>query len=199
MTRVAPEDFVPRGLSPAELEFVRNGGKASWTTSSTELKTIKLAILKFLVPISTFPDTVHPISRFRIFLVGTTDANHDIISVAEEGIKKLPRIDWEADEVVDELYKMYQGYEGRSPAQVVLKQKIVSYLLKSASATNKFPQFLQVIFDALYGEETNNKLRNGGMAFVQWTARMVRTRHNRAGLASLTPPTIRQATRHCAQ
>jgi proteasome component ECM29 len=61
--------------------------------------------------------------------------------------------------------------ERTSPANIVLRCKIMQQLSRSTLAANNFPNTLQVIFESVYGKETTMKLKQLAMTFVQWVFR----------------------------
>lgn len=80
--------------------------------------------------------------------------------------------------MVQKLYQLFQGtvvVKGqpqvkpelkRSPASLQLRMKLLPYLLKSRQAASQFPSCLQLVFDCLYGTNTNMKLKTYGVQFV---------------------------------
>ncbi|KAJ3113217.1 hypothetical protein HDU96_003651, partial [Phlyctochytrium bullatum] len=173
---------VPPGMSQKMVSYVTNNGKAKWTASINELRTVKLGLVKLLQLSAIIPEGVHLIDRFFVFLIGSADANHEVTSASEDGLKRLGKLDLENEKLVKGLYVLYLGtvsygkvvnpVEVRSPGTVPLKLRAIAYMQKSIRATNEFPHMLQTAMDALYGEETTAKLRASGMSFVQWLARM---------------------------
>ncbi|KAL1918775.1 uncharacterized protein VTP21DRAFT_2797 [Calcarisporiella thermophila] len=182
---------IPSGMSPNSVKSITDDGKASWTTNIQELRSIKLGILRFISNSSLLPDDLPDsviIKRFCILLIGACDPSHEVLDLAEDGLKRLKKPDLEDKKTVEELYKLYQGSlfgkpnpqaaqsipasVFRTPASPPLKHRILMYLSKSRTATNTMPAMVQVAFDCLYGAETTPKLRNQGMHFVQWSARM---------------------------
>ena len=119
-----------------------------------------------------------------VYLVASCETHHQVVSAGEDGMRRHVKPDFEDEKVVQSLYQLYQGsFKGssippnpdsnlRMPANAAVKCKILAFLLKSAKAANTFPSMIQVIFDALYGEGTNPKLRSLGMNFVTWVAKM---------------------------
>ncbi|KAJ3148226.1 hypothetical protein HDU89_004822 [Geranomyces variabilis] len=175
------EQFVPPGISKEAVNFITNYGKASWTNSPTELRSLKLGIIRFISLAESVPEKQNILEKYTIYLAASGDSNHEIVSAGEDGLKRHVKADLEDEQVVKALYLLYQGTGAqrnaeifRSPATPGLKTRILRVLLKSAAATNQFPQMIQVAFDALNGDLTTAKLRNAGMSFVQWIARMAR-------------------------
>ncbi|KAF9191921.1 hypothetical protein BGZ51_006479 [Haplosporangium sp. Z 767] len=197
-TTAAPAAAVasPDGMSPQSVQFATNNGKAPWATSS-DLKNIKTGALRFICSTTAFPDAlptqVH-LERFIALIAATGDAYNEVVSMGEDGLKRLKLPDLEEKQVVDRIYQMYQGSNRgkpvpgqedifRQPSSNVVKLRIMGYLTKSKAATESFPSALQVSFDCLYGPKTNSKLVMAGMAFVQWIARM----SSEAVLAPIAP------------
>src|SRR6184192_4111588 len=123
-----------------------------------------MAILKFLCT-PVFVDNEH----LRHLIAGSVDPNHQVVSIAEEGLK------WwcaKVDLVVGGLFKLYLGtpqgtanvdvQERRQPTPTLTKLKILGYLSRSRLAASMLPSLLQVIFDALYSEGTNHRLKQTG-------------------------------------
>ncbi|KAJ3397973.1 hypothetical protein HDU92_000075 [Lobulomyces angularis] len=173
------DEFVPVGLSKAKLNFVSNNKKATFCKNPQELKVFKLSVLRFLNAAELFPETQFPNLRFLVFLVATGDTAHEVVGAGDDGIRRL-KTNFEDPELIEEMYSIYQGSpltesnqaQKRTPCGITLKSKILTYLLKSVSATNKMPNMIQVSFDSLYGENSNLKLKTLGMSFVQWIAKM---------------------------
>ncbi|RIB22041.1 proteasome stabiliser-domain-containing protein [Gigaspora rosea] len=180
----------PPGMSIKTVKFVTNDGKIQWSGKISDLKLIKLGILRFINSSAILPDSlpeeIH-FAKFLILLVASCDSFNEVIDGGEDGIKKMKKPDMEKIEVVKRLYLLYQGTINQGaagstqqktmqqPASPTLKLKIMGYICRSKLATNTFPSMLQVAFDCLYGPTTNSKLQNQGMLFVQWIARMADT------------------------
>ncbi|KAJ3045279.1 hypothetical protein HDV00_011151 [Rhizophlyctis rosea] len=169
---------VPPGLSSSAVKFITNDGKSAWAKSSTDLREIKLGLLRFISTFNIVPGTLLVLERFKIYVIASADSDHEVLSAGEDGLKRHAKPNMEDQQVVETLYALYQGTGNvknadtyRSPGTHALKNRVLSFLLRSAYAANQFPQMLQVAFDALYGEGTTPKLRAAGMSFVQWIAR----------------------------
>ncbi|KAF9934512.1 hypothetical protein FBU30_001653 [Linnemannia zychae] len=105
------------GMSPQSLTSVTNNGKAPWATSS-ELKNIKTGALRFVCSTTSFPDAlptqVH-LERFIALIAATGDAYNEVVSLGEDGLKRIKLPDLEDKSVVDRLYQMYQGSNRGKP------------------------------------------------------------------------------------
>ncbi|KAJ3229832.1 hypothetical protein HDU78_008811, partial [Chytriomyces hyalinus] len=186
--------FVPvPGLSLANVKFLTNEGKASWTRNAIALKDLKAGIIRFLQLSPLIPQNSHLTLRYLINLIATTDPAHQVASAAEDAMKRLAKPSFEDPMLVKLVYRLYQGVASAQtpstpdtaapnanadlhtilPASIPVKLKCLGLVLsRSVHAANEFPAFLQVSFDALYSDEATAKLRNAGIAFIQWIARM---------------------------
>ncbi|CAO3637178.1 unnamed protein product [Cunninghamella blakesleeana] len=163
------------GLSLNSVDIITNNRKVSWT--SQKLTDAKLAILHFILT-KTFTDN----ERLRLLIAGACDANHLVVSACEDGLRRWTgAADLENKTVILSLYNLYLGTKPtgkgnnkgvRAPASSSIKIRILNYLGKSIIAANLVTQMTQVVFDGIYGTESNMKLRRSTMGFLQWSARM---------------------------
>ncbi|KAF7732558.1 hypothetical protein EC973_003305 [Apophysomyces ossiformis] len=170
-----PRGRVYSGLSKAAVEDINNKGKADW--SGNRLTEAKLGIVRFLLT-PAFTDN----ERLRLLIAGVCDINHQVISLCEDGLRRhTSNVDLENAQLLQSLYTLYLGTKAktgsdnenvRAPASNAIKIRILQYLNKSVAATNMITQMIQVVFDGIYGEESNMKLRRSTMSYLQWTARM---------------------------
>jgi len=169
---------VSPGLSTNSMNFVSNNGKAAWIKGN-ELASTKVNVVRFAMS-EFIPNNIMPINRFIVFIIASVDSNYEVANLGDSALKKIRNPNLEKQDVINELYKLYQGTQSnkvkevdiRKPASNNLKLKIMNYLEKSICAANTSPNFIQVCFDCLYGADTNVKLRKSGMIFTQWIARM---------------------------
>ncbi|KAI7869867.1 proteasome stabiliser-domain-containing protein [Spinellus fusiger] len=163
------------GLSPMAVENVTNKGKIVW--SALKMTEARLGIFRFLLtPIFTDSE------RLRLLLVGVCDTNHQVVSVCEDGLRRwASNVDMENTVFVQSLYSLYLGtksttvagkQEARAPVSAPVKIRILQYLSKSVMAANLVSLMIQVVFDGIYGEQSNLRLRRSAMSFLQWTARI---------------------------
>ncbi|RMB94711.1 hypothetical protein DUI87_28824 [Hirundo rustica rustica] len=89
-------------------------------------------------------------------------------------------IDWNNPAIINKMYKVYLGdiplktKEGsvlkpemkRESVSTRVKLKIVPHLLRSRQAAEVFPANIQVVYDGLFGANTNAKLRSLSLQFV---------------------------------
>ncbi|KAG0174143.1 hypothetical protein DFQ29_007586 [Apophysomyces sp. BC1021] len=171
----APQERIFSGLSAAAVDDVRNKGKANW--SANRLTEAKLGIIRFILT-PVFTDS----ERLRLLIAGVCDVNHQVISMSEDGLRRwISSADLEDVSLLQSLYTLYLGNKTtassesksvRAPASNPIKIRVLQYLSKSVAATNMVALMIQVVFDGIYGEQSNTKLRRATMSYLQWTARM---------------------------
>ncbi|KAJ3256608.1 hypothetical protein HK103_005242 [Boothiomyces macroporosus] len=178
---ISPLDALPAGLSKSAVNFITNEVTATWTMNSTALKDLKVGIAKFLMIERLVPKDSLVIEKFLVFLVASVDPFHEVQFVGEDGLRRYAKPDMENEYLINRLYLLYLGHNdpkdpsaSRQPASVLLKNRIVDYMLKSVLAANKVPFMINMSFDALYNPHSTPKLRSNGMAFVYWMAKMTR-------------------------
>ncbi|KAK2167662.1 hypothetical protein LSH36_25g00006 [Paralvinella palmiformis] len=161
----------PPSLSEAAFKKVLGESMPSPET----VEKIKRGIVEFL---ST---DVYPKHEILVhLLVATADTRYSVATAADHQLKCATKADdWNVPSVVKKLYDIFQGTVAvkgkpqhlrpelkRTPASVQLRLKIFPYLLKSREATGHFPASVQVVFDCLYGANTNNKLKVMAVQFI---------------------------------
>ncbi|XP_057700353.1 proteasome adapter and scaffold protein ECM29 isoform X2 [Corythoichthys intestinalis] len=148
-------------------------GEAQWT--SEQLEQCKLGIVKFIeakqVPESE--TVVH-------LVVASSDTRHSVATAADLELKsKQSIIDWNNSLIINKMYKVYLGdvplkTKGgtmkqelkHEPVSTRVKLKILPHLLRSRLAAECFPANIQVVYDGLFGANTNNKLLSLTLQFV---------------------------------
>ncbi|XP_065070071.1 proteasome adapter and scaffold protein ECM29-like isoform X2 [Rhopilema esculentum] len=163
---------IPAGLS--KVAFQRF--KFDPPLTSNEIEQAKLGILKI-----TSSEVLPAVDVIVHFVVATGDSKHSVSDKGEHCIKRLSSaVDWEKSEIVDKLLKTFQGTvvapgnakqaltadQARSPASMRLKMKIFPYIIRSRSAANRNPAAaIKIIFESLFGEETNARLKKYAVEF----------------------------------
>ncbi|XP_078427300.1 proteasome adapter and scaffold protein ECM29 [Cetorhinus maximus] len=149
-------------------------GDNPWTPE--QLEQCKLGIVKFIEAehISENEAIVH-------LVVASSDTRHSVATAADMEVKSMQSIiDWNNPIIVSKLYKIYLGdiplktKEGaalkpelkREPVSTRVKLKILPHLLRSRQAAETFPASIQVVYDGLFGANTNAKLRGLTLQFV---------------------------------
>jgi len=55
------------------------------------------------------PNDIMNVGRFKVFLIASVDSNYEVANLGDSGLKKIRNPDMEIQDVINELYKLYQG------------------------------------------------------------------------------------------
>ncbi|XP_062591295.1 proteasome adapter and scaffold protein ECM29-like [Saccostrea cucullata] len=165
-----PKPTVPPAMSEYSLRRVTGDNPMS----AEALEKSKLGIIKFLGA-ELFPENV----VICHYIIASSDTRHSVATAADFELKKIQgTVDWNDLEIMKQLFGLFQGtmdVKGqpptkpemkRAPASTRIRLKIFPFFLKSREAAGMFPSCVQVIFDCLYGQNTNAKLKNLAVQFV---------------------------------
>ncbi|XP_041951493.1 proteasome adapter and scaffold protein ECM29 [Alosa sapidissima] len=161
----------PPGMSVYAVKRVI--GEAQW--SPEQLEQCKLGIVKFIEA-----GQVCEVETVIHLVVASSDTRHSVATAADLELKsKQSIIDWNNPVIVNKMYKVYLGdiplkTKGTSmkrelkhePVSTRVKLKILPHLLRSRLAAESFPANIQVVYDGLFGANTNNKLLSLTLQFV---------------------------------
>ncbi|XP_061108083.1 proteasome adapter and scaffold protein ECM29 isoform X2 [Conger conger] len=149
-------------------------GETLW--SPGQLEQCKLGIVKFIEA-----QQVPEVEAVVHLVIASSDTRHSVATAADLELKsKQSIIDWNNPLIINKMYKVYLGdiplktKEGaalkpelkREPVSTRVKLKILPHLLRSRLAAETFPANIQVVYDGLFGANTNNKLRSMSLQFV---------------------------------
>ncbi|XP_061488079.1 proteasome adapter and scaffold protein ECM29 isoform X5 [Rhineura floridana] len=149
-------------------------GDSPWTPE--QLEQCKLGIVKFIEA-----EQVPELEAVIHLVIASSDTRHSVATAADLELKsKQSLIDWNNPVIINKLYKVYLGdiplktKEGavlkpelkRDPVSTRVKLKIIPHLLRSRQAAETFPANIQVVYDGLFGANTNAKLRTLSLQFV---------------------------------
>ncbi|XP_039766600.1 proteasome adapter and scaffold protein ECM29 isoform X2 [Ornithorhynchus anatinus] len=149
-------------------------GDSPWTPE--QLEQCKLGIVKFIEA-----EQVPELEAVIHLVIASSDTRHSVATAADLELKsKQSVIDWNNPAIINKMYKVYLGdiplktKEGailkpelkRDPVSTRVKLKIVPHLLRSRQAAETFPANIQVVYDGLFGVNTNAKLRTLSLQFV---------------------------------
>ncbi|XP_072010829.1 proteasome adapter and scaffold protein ECM29 isoform X2 [Engystomops pustulosus] len=149
-------------------------GDTPWTAE--QLEQCKLGVVKFLEA-----EQVPELESVIHLVIASSDTRHSVATAADLELKsKQSLIDWNDPTIIGKMYKVYLGdiplktKEGnllkpelkRDPVSTRVKLKIVPHLLRSRLAAELFPANIQVVYDGLFGGNTNAKLRMLSLQFV---------------------------------
>ncbi|NXD27831.1 ECM29 protein, partial [Spelaeornis formosus] len=150
-------------------------GDSPWTPELLEQQ-CKLGIVKFIEA-----EQVPELEAVIHLVVASSDTRHSVATAADLELKsKQSLIDWNNPAIINKMYKVYLGdiplktKEGsvlkpemkRESVSTRVKLKIVPHLLRSRQAAEMFPANIQVVYDGLFGANTNAKLRSLSLQFV---------------------------------
>ncbi|XP_033222326.1 proteasome adapter and scaffold protein ECM29 [Belonocnema kinseyi] len=160
---------VPPGLST--YAFKRVIGETPPTAE--QLEQTKLGILKFICA-GVFSDSdilIH-------LIVAAADTRFSVANLADLELKKIiGALDWSSMQLAAPLYSLFLGTEGlatqevkeemkRLPASTRIRLKLLYYLCRVTKAGFIIPPCIQVVFDSLYGSNTNPKLKSLALQFT---------------------------------
>uniref|UniRef100_A0A8C9N950 Ecm29 proteasome adaptor and scaffold n=2 Tax=Serinus canaria TaxID=9135 RepID=A0A8C9N950_SERCA len=149
-------------------------GDSPWTPEL--LEQCKLGIVKFIEA-----EQVPELEAVIHLVVASSDTRHSVATAADLELKsKQSLIDWNNPAIINKMYKVYLGdiplktKEGsvlkpemkRESVSTRVKLKIIPHLLRSRQAAEMFPANIQVVYDGLFGANTNAKLRSLSLQFV---------------------------------
>ncbi|XP_054635764.1 proteasome adapter and scaffold protein ECM29 isoform X2 [Dunckerocampus dactyliophorus] len=148
-------------------------GEAQWT--SEQLEQCKLGVVKFIEA-----KQVPEVETVVHLVVASSDTRHSVATAADLELKsKQSIIDWNNPLIINKMYKVYLGdvplktkggtmkHELKhEPVSTRVKLKILPHLLRSRLAAECFPANIQVVYDGLFGANTNNKLLSLTLQFV---------------------------------
>lgn len=148
-------------------------GEAQW--SAEQLEQCKLGIVKFMEA-----KQVPEVETVVHLVVASSDTRHSVATAADLELKsKQSIIDWNNPLIINKMYKVYLGdvplkTKGgnvkqelkHEPVSTRVKMKILPHLLRSRLAAECFPANIQVVYDGLFGANTNNKLLSLTLQFV---------------------------------
>uniref|UniRef100_A0A3P9P601 Ecm29 proteasome adaptor and scaffold n=2 Tax=Poecilia reticulata TaxID=8081 RepID=A0A3P9P601_POERE len=148
-------------------------GEAQW--NAEQLEQCKLGIVKFIEA-----QQVPEVETVVHLAVASSDTRHSVATAADLELRsKQSIIDWNNPLIINKMFKVYLGdvplkTKGgnvkqelkHDPVSTRVKLKILPHLLRSRLAAECFPANIQVVYDGLFGANTNNKLLSLTLQFV---------------------------------
>uniref|UniRef100_A0A1A7Z514 F-box protein 10 n=1 Tax=Iconisemion striatum TaxID=60296 RepID=A0A1A7Z514_9TELE len=161
----------PPGMSVYAVKRVI--GEAQW--NAEQLEQCKLGIVRFIEA-----KQVPEVETVVHLVVASSDTRHGVATAADLELKsKQSIIDWNNPLIINKIFKVYLGdvplkSKGggvkqelkHEPVSTRVKLKILPHLLRSRLAAECFPANIQVVYDGLFGANTNNKLLSLTLQFV---------------------------------
>lgn len=170
----APAQNLPQPPPGMSLYAVKRViGEVQW--SPEQLEQCKLGIVKFIEA-----QQVPEVETVVHLVVASSDTRHSVATAADLELKsKQSIIDWNNPLIINKMFKVFLGdiplkTKGASvkrelkhePVSTRVKLKILPHLLRSRLAAECFPANIQVVYDGLFGANTNNKLLSLTLQFV---------------------------------
>ncbi|KAH8405828.1 hypothetical protein KR215_009962, partial [Drosophila sulfurigaster] len=161
---ITQEQDVPPGLSPYSFKrVIANNWRAE------ELEKIKKGIVRFLCA-SVFSDN----EIFVLLVVASADTRFSVATPAIAELSKLcTMLDFNNPAVTSALYTLFIGQQNpiterqTRPCCARVRQKLLQYLIKCRGKSINVGKGLQVIFDGLFGTNTNQKCKVLALQFVE--------------------------------
>uniref|UniRef100_A0A1A8DM70 F-box protein 10 n=1 Tax=Nothobranchius kadleci TaxID=1051664 RepID=A0A1A8DM70_NOTKA len=161
----------PPGMSVYAVKRVI--GEAQW--NAEQLEQCKLGIVRFIEA-----KQVPEVETVVHLVVASSDTRHSVATAADLELRsKQSIIDWNNPLIINKMFKVYLGdvplkSKGggvkqelkHEPVSTRVKLKILPHLLRSRLAAECFPANIQVVYDGLFGANTNNKLLSLTLQFV---------------------------------
>lgn len=150
-------------MSPFSLKRVNSTWKAE------ELESMKKGIVRFLC------SGVFPIEEVLIqILLASADTRASVSNSATVEISKVTSsLDWNDPQLTEPIYSLFLGNSSKnverktSPVNVRVRQKLLQYLLKCRGKGINTVRGIQVIFEALFGTNTNAKCKVLALQFTE--------------------------------
>uniref|UniRef100_A0A1B0CSE0 Proteasome-associated protein ecm29 n=1 Tax=Lutzomyia longipalpis TaxID=7200 RepID=A0A1B0CSE0_LUTLO len=161
---VTQESEMPAGMSA--YTFRRISGN-QWRTE--ELERYKTGLVKFLSS-----DLLKPEDVVVPLIVASADTRFSVATPAIAELSKICiSIDWTDGSLSAPLYSLFSGNgvkipdKKSSPCNVRVRQKLLQYLLKCRGSGIDTIKGIQVIFEALFGEQTNQRCKVLALQFSE--------------------------------
>ncbi|CAF0847110.1 unnamed protein product [Adineta ricciae] len=150
--------------------------EAIQTDDLDEVEKLKVGILKFL------NGNIYSENEIIFhFVLSTADARYSVVLAAEHDIKRLTvAVDWNLMAHVRSLFEFFLGtsktvkQQGehsdeliRNPSNTRIRLKLYPYLLKSRTASTIFPHSIQILYESLFGNSTNARIKYFSLQFAQ--------------------------------
>lgn len=135
-----------------------------------ELEQIKLGIVKFLA-YEIFPNE----EVLLHLIVAASDTRFSVANLADNELKKIVgQLDWSLPSISMGLYMLFLGSQTQNvkpnmkklPASTRIRLKLLTYLCRVTGGGFVLPPAIQVIFDSLYGTNTNTRLKTLALNFT---------------------------------
>ncbi|KAL3269226.1 hypothetical protein HHI36_008307 [Cryptolaemus montrouzieri] len=157
---------VPPGMSEYSFKRVTTSNPMK----ADELEEVKLGVVKFLS---------HGIFKNEDILlhliVASSDTRFSIANLSETELRKIVgTVDWSSSIVCLPIYMLFIGTQAKnirpdqkkSPVSTRIRLKLLQYLCRAKDGGLVFPMCIQIIFDSLYGTNSNARLKSLALNFT---------------------------------
>ncbi|CAF0777859.1 unnamed protein product [Adineta steineri] len=150
--------------------------EAIQTDDLNQVEKLKVAILKFL------NGNIYSENEIIFhFVLATADSRYSVVLAAEHDIKRLTvAVDWSLMQHIQGLFEFFLGTLKtikqqqqqnedmiRNPSNTRIRLKLYPYLLKSRIASTIFPHSIQVLYESLFGNSTNARIKYFSLQYAQ--------------------------------
>lgn len=161
---VTADGEAPAGMSPYSFKrVIANGWKAE------ELENFKKGICRFLCS-GVFPDK----DALVLLVLASADTRFSVATPAIAELGKMnSSLDWCDPDLTAPIYTLFLGNGAKiaerktSPCSARVRQKLLQFLLKSRGKGINTVRGIQVIFEALFGQSTNQKCKVLALQFTE--------------------------------
>uniref|UniRef100_A0A336L3V3 CSON003432 protein n=1 Tax=Culicoides sonorensis TaxID=179676 RepID=A0A336L3V3_CULSO len=160
---VTSESELPPGFSTYSFKRAISGN-----LKAEELEQLKKGIVTFICSGAFSDDEVLP-----LLVVATADTRFSIATAALQELSKISNtLDWSSAQLTAPLYTLMSGNGSKisekksTPANARVRQKVFQYLLKCRGKGLNTAKGIQVIFESLFGESTNQKCKVLALQFT---------------------------------
>uniref|UniRef100_A0A1I8PQ69 Proteasome-associated protein ECM29 homolog n=1 Tax=Stomoxys calcitrans TaxID=35570 RepID=A0A1I8PQ69_STOCA len=158
------QDVPTPGMSPHSFKRVVNN---NW--KAEELENIKKGIVRFICS-GIFSD----IDIFLLLVVASSDTRFSVATPAIAELSKVVTIlDFTDPHVTMPLYSLFLGNNSNvaerktTPSCARVRQKLLLYLIKCRGKAISVPKGIQVVFEGLFGSNTNQKCKVLSLQFAE--------------------------------
>lgn len=167
-TRVLSDAEIPAGMSSYSFKrVIANAWKAE------ELENLKKGICRFLCG-GVFPDQ----DILALLILASADTRFGVATPAIAELSKVnTTVDWSDPDISAPLYTLFLGNGSKiaerktTACSARVRQKLLQYLLKSRGKGIHTVRGMQIIFEALFGVNTNQKCKVQALQFTNNLAR----------------------------
>ncbi|XP_075170057.1 proteasome-associated protein ECM29 homolog [Haematobia irritans] len=158
------QDVPPPGMSPYSFKRIINN---NW--KAEELENIKKGIVRFICS-GIFSD----IDIFLLLVIASSDTRFSVATPAIAELSKVVTIlDFTDSHVTMPLYTLFSGNNSNvaerktTPSCARVRQKLLVYLIKCRGKGISVPKGIQVVFEGLFGANTNQKCKVLSLQFAE--------------------------------